>query len=450
MRSLDDKNISLQEKQVFWRIGVRIVPFLFLCYVIAMMDRLNVGFAKLQFIADLHLNEAVYGMAAGFLYLGYILFEVPSNMMLHRRGVRPTLLRIMLLWGVFTMALAFASNRYEFYALRFLVGAAEAGFFPGVLLYFTYWFPDRMRARVTSLFVMALPVSGIVGGPMAAWIMTDFDRVFGLRGWQSLFVLEGVPALTLGVVAYFYLSNRPADAAWLSAEEKRVVASTLGASGSSSSHAGPSKLREALRNKTLYSLAICYFAFYCVENALLLWIPTLLKSVGVGSLINIGWLSGGISVMATLGMLAVSFSSDHYAERRWHVLGCGVVSAISFLLLPLGAHSVQITVVLLLVSSAAVFGFLSLFWTIPSAYFKDQAAAGGIALISSVGAFGGTVSPAFIGWVKELSGSFYYALGTLGGFFLLSLILLYFTIPRKRTDVSAGRALATASGTESA
>ncbi|MFZ6646173.1 MFS transporter [Undibacterium sp. TJN25] len=432
MQTSQQQNISPDEQKLFARIGWRIVPFLFLCYVVAMVDRLNVGFAKLQFMADLHINEAVYGVAAGFLYLGYILFEVPSNLMLHKHGVRPTLLRIMILWGIFTMTLAFASNSYQFYALRFLVGAAEAGFFPGVLLYFTYWFPDRMRGRVTSLFVMALPVSGIVGGPAAAWIMTDFDGAFGLRGWQSLFILEGIPALVLGVIAYIYLANRPEDANWLTAEERRLVALRVDPAGTRQGPRGPSKIIEAMKDKTIYSFALCYFAFYCVENALLLWIPTLLKSVGVGSLMNIGWLSGGIAVMATLGMLAVSFSSDHFAERRWHVTGCGIVAATTFILLPLGAHNIAITVLLLLVSSAAVFGFLALFWTIPSAYFKDQAAAGGIALISSVGALGGTFSPAFIGWVKESTGSFYYALGTLGVFFLLSLVPLYLTITRSQ------------------
>jgi sugar phosphate permease len=437
MQTPGKQTISKNESAVFTRIGWRIVPFLFLCYVIAMMDRLNVGFAKLQFMSDLHLNEAVYGMAAGFLYFGYILFEVPSNLMLHRLGVRKTLLRIMVLWGIFTFALAFASTKYEFYALRFLVGAAEAGFFPGVLFYFTYWFPDRLRGRVTSLFVMALPVSGIIGGPVAAWIMTDFNQTAGMRGWQHLFMLEALPALILGVIAYFYLSNRPEEAKWLSTEEKLLVSQIVNPRSGIPAQRGPSKMREALGDKTVYVLAICYFAFYCVENALLLWIPTLLKSVGVSNLMNIGWLSGGISVLATIGMLAVSFSSDRLLERRWHVIGCGVVAGVSFILLPFGAQSTAITVVLLIFASAAVFGFLALFWTVPSAYLKDKAAAGGIALISSVGAIGGAVSPIFIGWVKELTGSFYYALGTLGACFLISLILLYFAIPgTKRSAVA--------------
>ncbi|BEU25743.1 MFS transporter [Paraburkholderia sp. 22B1P] len=416
----------------FWRIGMRTVPLLFLCYVVAMVDRLNVGFAKLQFLADLHLNEAVFGLAAGFLYLGYILFEVPSNLMLHRYGARKTLLRIMVLWGIFTIVQAFASNKYQFYALRFLVGAAEAGFFPGVLLYFTYWFPDHMRGRVTSLFVMALPVSGIIGGPIAAWIMTDFNNVGGLRGWQSLFILEGIPAIILGVVAYLNLADRPSTARWLSSAEKQVIAEQLNDDDRNVRQDQSTKLIDAFKNNVLYKLSICYFAFYCVENALLLWIPTLLKSVGVKSLMSIGWLSGAIALAATVCMLTVSFSSDRRRERRWHVLGCGMVAGICFLLLPLGATNIAVTVALLVASSAAVFGFLALFWTIPSALFKDTAAAGSLALVSSIGALGGTFSPIFIGWIKEATGSFYYALGTLGCVFLVSLLLLDSCFPRRQ------------------
>ena len=420
---------ELTPKAVFWRIGLRTVPLLFLCYVVAMLDRLNVGFAKLQFLADLHLNEAVFGFAAGFLYLGYILFEIPSNLILHRFGARKTLLRIMLLWGTFTMAQAFASGKYQFYFLRFLVGAAEAGFFPGVLLYFTYWFPDRMRGRVTSLFVMALPVSGMIGGPLATWIMTRLDGVGGLRGWQSLFLMEGLPAILLGVLVYVSLSDRPSNAPWLSTAEKEIVAAQLNMPGGAARGHAPGQFRNALKNKVLYRLALCYFAFYCVENALLLWVPSLLKNVGIESLMNVGWLSGAISFAATVGMLMISFSSDRRQERRWHVLGCGSVAGVSLMLLPLGAGNIVITVALLMVSSAAVFGFLALFWTIPSALFKDNAAAGALALVSSIGALGGTFSPIFIGWAKELTGSFYYALGTMGGIFLVSLLLLNTCFP---------------------
>jgi sugar phosphate permease len=428
------------------KIVLRILPLLFICYVVAMIDRLNVGFAKLQFIGDLGLTEASFGAAAGLLYLGYILFEVPSNLMLHRAGARRTLLRIMVLWGVFTILQAWASGKYGFYALRFLIGAAEAGFFPGVLLYLTYWFPDRLRGRVTSLFVMALPAAGIVGGPLAAWIMTGLDGHAGLRGWQWLFILEGIPAIALGVVCYLFLADRPEQARWLDGDEQRAVARAVqaGASGKgAAAGAGQVQLRDALRDPVLYKLAFCYFAFYCVENALLVWIPTLLKNVGVATIAGVGWVSSGIALAATAIMLAVGYSSDKRGERRRHVIGCGLAAGATFLLLPLAAHSVALTALILTLSSGAVFAFLAVFWTIPSALFKGRAAAGGLALISSIGALGGTFSPIFIGWIKEATGSYYYSLGTLGAVLILSLFVLDTCFPRTRREDAAEASRAT-------
>lgn len=423
------------------KIVLRILPLLFICYVVAMIDRLNVGFAKLQFISDLGMTEATFGAAAGLLYLGYILFEVPSNLMLHRVGARRTLLRIMLLWGAFTILQAWASGKHSFYLLRFLIGAAEAGFFPGVLLYLTYWFPDRLRGRITSLFVMALPAAGIVGGPLAAWIMTGLDGHAGLRGWQWLFILEGIPAIVLGVVCYLWLADRPAQARWLDGNEQcsveRAVQAGAAKPGAAAGTAAPAQLGDALRDPLLYKLALCYFAFYCVENALLVWIPTLLKNVGVATIAGVGWVSSGIALAATVIMLAVGYSSDKRGERRWHVIGCGLVAGVTFLLLPLAAHSIALTALVLTLSSGAVFAFLAVFWTIPSALFKGRAAAGGLALISSIGALGGTFSPIFIGWIKEATGSYHYSLGTLGAILILSLLLLNTCFPGRGREGAA-------------
>jgi MFS family permease len=407
---------------------MRIVPFLFACYIIAMIDRLNVGFAKLQYMSDLHFTEAQFGASAGLLYLGYILFEVPSNLLLQRSGIRLTLLRIMVLWGLVTMGLAFANTKYAFYCLRFTVGLAEAGFLPGVLYYFTLWFPDRMRARVTSIFVMALPIAGVIGGPIAGLILTHLDGTLGLRGWQYLFILEGLPAVVMGVVAYSVLANGPAQASWLTPAQRVLVAQDIAPPTETKTRA-PATFAETLKDPRVYGLAITYFVFFCVENALLVWIPTLLKFVGVKDLSQIGWISGGISLVSAVGMIAAAFSSDFFRERRLHVIGCGTVAALTFLLLPLGAGNPTVTIILLSISAATVFGFLGLFWTIPAAYFRGTSSAGGIAFISSIGAFGGFVSPVFIGQMKDLTGSFYVALGTLGGLLLLSMVLFWFCIP---------------------
>ena len=411
-------------RPVYRRVILRIIPFVFACYLIAMIDRLNVSFAKLQFMSELHLTETQFGFAASLLYVGYILLEVPSNLMLQKKGIRLTLLRIMTLWGAMTVLLAFARDAYQFYIIRFLIGAAEAGFLPGVLLYLTYWFPDRMRGRMTSLFVMALPVSGIIGGPLAGWIMTATNGLNGLHGWQYLFLIEGVPAIVLGIIAYFYLANDPADARWLTAAERSTIARQLTAQPTIGRDQ-PRSFSSALRDARVWGLALTYFLFYCVENALLVWIPTLLRGVGGISVMEIGWLGGAISVAAMVGMLAISISSDRLQERRWHVIGCGLVSGATFLVLPFASASLVGTTVVLMVAAVAVFSFLALFWTIPSAYLRGTSAAGGLALISSIGAAGGVVSPIYIGWMKDVTGSFYGALGSLGLLLILGMAVLY-------------------------
>jgi sugar phosphate permease len=412
-------------EQLYRKVTLRIIPFVFVCYLVAMVDRLNVGFAKLQFMSDLHLTETQFGIAASLLYVGYILFEIPSNLMMQKSGLGPTLLRIMTLWGIATLLLAFADSRFHFYGLRFLIGLAEAGFLPGVLLYLTYWFPERMRGRMTSFVMAALPVSGIIGGPLAGWIMTATDGMLGLRGWQYLFLIEGVPAIALGIFAYFFIARDPAHADWLDDSERAILAKEI-ASGQGRTDGQPYSFAAALADKRVWGLALCYFVFYCVENALLVWIPTLLRSVGHVSIFQIGWISGAISLVSMIGMQLISSHSDAVLERRWHVIGCGVVSGVSFILLPLAAGSLVLTTAILMAASVAVFAFLALFWTIPSAYLKGTSAAGGLALISSIGATGGIVSPIFIGWMKDLTGSFYESLGSMGGLLVLAMGLLYF------------------------
>ena len=266
---MSDVSSDIQSSALLYRrVALSLVPLLLLCYIVAMIDRLNVGYAKLQFMADLHFDEAVFGMAAGSLYVGYILFEVPSNLMLERAGVRLTLLRIMTLWGVFAMAMAFAANRWGFYATRFMIGAAEAGFFPGVLFYLTLWFPSGWRARITSLFAVAVPLSGVVAAPASSWIMTHMAGVADLRGWQWLFLIEGAPAVVLGVIAYFVLPDRPANARFLSADEKARIARDLEEDADSATASGT--FAQALRSPRTYVLALVYFAFYSTQSILLL------------------------------------------------------------------------------------------------------------------------------------------------------------------------------------
>ncbi|MGO4871937.1 MAG: MFS transporter [Roseiarcus sp.] len=414
---------------LYRRVAWSLVPLLLLCYIVAMIDRLNVGYAKLQFMADLHFDEAVFGMAAGSLYVGYILFEVPSNLMLERAGVRLTLLRIMTLWGVFAMAMAFAANRWGFYATRFMIGAAEAGFFPGVLFYLTLWFPSGWRARITSLFAIGVPLSGVVAAPASSWIMTHMAGLADLKGWQWLFLIEGAPAVALGLVAYFVLPDRPASAHFLSADEKARIERDLEAD--SAPDTACETFAQALRSPRTYVLALVYFAFYATQSVLLLWVPTLLRNAGVRDLAEIGWHTSAIFVAGAIGMAAIGWSSDRTQERRWHLMSCGIVASASLLLLPLAARSPDGTSLCLMAAAVAIFAFLALFWTVPTAVFGKGARAGGIALVSSIGASGSALSPAFIGWTQVLTGSLFDAIAVLALVFLSSMAALYVYAPER-------------------
>lgn len=424
-----EQNDIDSEKVLYRRVGISLICFLLPCYIMAMVDRLNVGYAKLQFMTDLHFDEAVFGTAAGSLYLGYILFEVPSNLLLQRVGIRLTLLRIMSLWGVLTMGMAFAANRWGFYSIRFLIGAAEAGFFPGLIYYFTLWFPNRYRARVISLIAVAVPVSGLIAGPVSAWIMTHLANVAGLHGWQWLFLIEGAPAVGLGIAAYLYLPDRPSDARFLSSLEKEKIIRAV--EEDVRSERAVTTFGEALRRPRTYILALIYFAFYATQSILLLWVPTLLRNAGVHELTEIGWRSSMIFLAGAIGMAVIGWSSDLTGERRWHLISCGTLACVAFFLLPSAAHNPNGTSLCLLVAAIGMFAFLALFWTVPTAEMGRGARAGGIALVSSIGASGSALSPIFIGWTQVLTGSLFGAITVLAIVFLFSMLPLYFYAPAR-------------------
>lgn len=408
--------------RIYGKIGWRLIPFLILCYTIALVDRFNIGFAKLQFLQDLNLDDEIFGLAAGAFSIGYVALEVPSNYLLSRIGLRKTLFRIMLLWGLVTCMLAFARGAEDLYALRFLLGVAEGGFFPGILFYLTLWFPDRLRGRMTSLFVMAVPVGGIIAGPLSGWIMDNANNEAGLRGWQWLFLAEGLPAIVLGAIAYLYLPDGPETASWMSEAERNHLSRDICAGKEDHNAAG--RFRDAFLNWRVYLLAVIYFAYFCSLNTILLWTPTLLKKIGVATTTEIGQLSGLISVIATIGMLIIGYSSDYTQERRWHVAASGFLASACFILLPVGSSSAEITVGLLAGASIGIFSILGLFWTIPSRQLSGPAAAGGLAFISSAGSFGGAVCPAFVGWATVQAGSIYPALAAVGALLAAGMIAL--------------------------
>jgi ACS family phthalate transporter-like MFS transporter len=388
-------------RKVTWKL----MPLLFVCYVLAYIDRANIGFAHLQFRQDVGLSEAAFGFGVGLFYLGYMLLEVPSNLWLQRIGIRRTLLRIMTCWGVVSVATAFVRTPIEFYAARVLLGVAEAGFFPGVILYFTYWFPASRRARVTSIFMSAICVSGIISGPMSGVILNTLTGAWHLNGWQWMFILEGLPSVGAGAVAYFCLTDRPEQAEWLSDDEKRMLLDTLRREAESKEGRAPKSIWIALREPKFYFLTFAYFSVPWASIVVHIWAPSVIKHSGVTDFWHIGALSAIPYVVGAASMYLMGRSSDRRLERRWHFMVSSTLAAGGVVLLPAFAHDVGVLMVLLSIATAGYLGMLSLFWTLPPAYLKPAVAASGIGLISSLGQFGGILAPTVIGLASSRFGS---------------------------------------------
>ncbi|PYE21483.1 sugar phosphate permease [Paraburkholderia silvatlantica] len=428
---------------LYRRIALRVIPFLFLCYVVNFVDRVNIGFAKLQFLQNLGLNEAVFGAATGIFFISYAAFELPSNLLLARIGARRTLMRIMVLWGLCTIAQMFVTGSASLYVLRFLLGAAEAGFFPGLILYLSYWFPDSVRARVNSALLLAVPVAGMAGGPLSGWIMGHMQDVLGLRGWQWLFLVEGLPAIALGLLVPLMLSDRPEKATWLSDADREALAHDL-KHARADAVVGHDRVSVSgiLCNRRIVGLAAIYFCIYVGMGAVTFWAPTILKAAGVTSVSNIGWLSGLISLFTMIGNVAIAWSSDRCGERRWHVVSCMVATACSLLLLRFSVGHVGITVALLAIAQLSIFTVPIIYWTIPAAQLTGRAAAAGIAIISTLGSIGGAFSSWAIGILTAHTGAPYAGLALVAGLLLFGSVLLLSLVSgtAPSPDIPAGHA----------
>lgn len=391
-----------RENAVFRKVVLRIVPFLILCYVFSYLDRVNVGFAKLQMSDDLGLSEAAYGLGAGLFFIGYFLFEVPSNLMLQRVGARTWIARIMITWGLVSGAFSFVTNETTFYVLRFLLGAAEAGFYPGVILYCTYWFPSHRRARVIAMFMSAIPVAGIFGNPLSGWIMDTFDGVSGWHGWQWMFLLEAIPALLIGVATMFYLDNGVRSAKWLSEEEKDIVEAAI---ARGTAHQKHGRVWDGFRDPKVWLMCLIYFCFVMGQYALTFWMPTFVKSTGIDDNFTIGVLSAVPFVAALIAMNLFGRSADKRRERRWHLVVPSLMGAVGFSLAAGWSGSTVLSLVALSFAAAGVLTCAPLFWSLPTAFLGGTAAAAGLALINSVGNLAGFVSPYMIGGLKDATGS---------------------------------------------
>ena len=392
----------IAEELVYKKVTARIVPFLFICYLAAYLDRVNVGFAKLQMLRELGFSETAYGLGAGIFFLGYVLFEVPSNVILHRVGARVWIARIMITWALISGTMVFVRTPATFYVLRFLLGAAEAGFIPGILLYLTYWYPSNRRGRITAIFLAAIPMASIFGGPLSGWILNSFSGARGLSGWQWLFLVEAIPSLLLGVVTLFYLDDRVAKVRWLTDGEKRVVAENIAREESGKED---SSLSHVFRNGKVWLLGLVYF---CVASGIYIisfWLPSIVKQSGVSDPLRIGLLTAIPYTAAIVAMIAVNTNSDRLRERRWHTLVPCIVTALGLAVTASATGNTALAMVGLTLAAAGASSAQAAFWTLPPAFLGGAAAAAGIALVNALGNVAGFASTFIVGWMTDLTHS---------------------------------------------
>jgi D-galactonate transporter len=427
--STQPRDIARQDA-VFRKVVLRLVPFLMLCYVVSYLDRVNVGFAKLQMSSDLGFSEAAFGLGAGLFFIGYFIFEVPSNMILQRVGAKVWIARIMITWGLVSGAFVFVTNETTFYILRFLLGAAEAGFYPGVILYCTFWFPSHRRARVIAMFMSAIPIAGIFGNPLSGWIMSRFDGVGGMGGWQWMFIIEAIPAALVGIWTLFYLDSSVQKAKWLTQEEKDLVESAVAEDISHQSH---HRLADAFKEPKVWLMCLIYFCFVMGQYALTFWMPTFVKSTGISSELTIGVLSAIPFLAALVAMNLFGQSADRRRERRWHLIIPALMGVVGFSMAAVFAGSTVLALISLSIAAAGVLTCAPLFWSLPTAFLGGSAAAAGIAVINSVGNLAGFVSPYMIGAIKDATGSTQLPMYILSAVLLVGSIAVYST---RKSDVN--------------
>jgi D-galactonate transporter len=408
----------IDENVLYRRLRWRLVPYLLLLYVIAWFDRVNVGFAALTMNAELGISEAAYGFGAGIFFVGYALFEVPSNLILARVGARRWIARIMVTWGLVSVAMMFVRGEMSFYLLRFALGVAEAGFLPGIIYYLSNWFPKAERARAVSWFMLGIPLGTVFGGPLAGALL-GLDGVYGLSGWRWLFLLEGVPAVVFGVITWLCLPDTPRDARWLNDAEREHVARRVAEeeSATRARHAASGSLRTALLHPTVWLLAVVMFCCQTGSYGLNLWIPQIVKGLSAQSNLMVGFISAIPYVCAALAMLWCGRSSDRYNERFFHVAVPSLIGAAGFAASAF-IHSPVLGMVALSIAAMGDLCTRGPFWALPARFLSGSALAAGIALINTMAALGGFVGPTIVGYVRQATGGF------TGGLLFLSALLV--------------------------
>jgi len=422
------------DSALFRKMTWRIMPLLFLGWVMNWIDRINIGFAHLGFQKEFAITEAQFGVMVGVYAIGYLLLEVPSNILMERIGARKTMSRIMLLWGLVTVMTGFAQNPTQLIWLRALLGAAEAGFFPGVILYLSYWFPAAYRARVTARFILANAVSGMLGGPIAGRILSHMGNVGGLHAWQWLFILEGLPPMVLAFMLFCMLSDRPSEAKWLTEAEKASISVALEADRRIQQNVRHAGFWGAVKDKRVYFLAIAFcLAIMVAGNVVNVWAPSILRGAGVKNLGNLGWLSALPYVVGVFFMFFVTRLSDACRERRWHFATPALIAAFGIAMLPQVTDDATLAVATLVVCTAGYLCATAMYWTIPTFYLSESARAGGIAFINTLGQLGALGTPVLIGWIKTHSGSMSSGLYIVAGLVALGALIIVATLPASMT-----------------
>jgi ACS family tartrate transporter-like MFS transporter len=413
-------NSSALASRTLSRIRWRLLPFLGLLYIVSYLDRVNVSFAKLTMNTAIGIDDATYAFGAGIFFIGYFIFEVPSNLILERVGARRWIARIMITWGLISAATAFVTGASGFVAMRFLLGVAEAGFFPGIILYLTYWFPASERARVVGLFMVAIPLSGLIGSPLSAELMRI--ESMGLDGWQWMLILEGLPAVLLGFVCLAFLPDRPRDAKWLAADEREWLEATLATDRSAVARDGHTTLRAALMQPRVWALAVAYFGIVLALYGSNFWLPSLISAHGV-ELRYTGWIAALPFLCGAPFMVWWGRRSDRRDERVFHLLAVALLGFVGFAAASV-LDSLPMQILCLCFALMGVYGSFPVFWTLPTAFLTGTAAAAGIALVNSLGNLAGYFGPQVVAWLTHGSGDYGRALFALGLSMLIPAIVV--------------------------
>lgn len=438
--AIDQAILSSPDKAKLYRkIAWRIMPILLISYIIGYLDRVGISFSKFQMMPDIlqgnvSMAEAVYGLGAGVFFIGYIIAGVPSNILLSKYGARKVIALLMVVWGTISMLSIFITNPTQFYLARFLLGLAEAGFYPGVILYLTLWFPSSQRAKMTALFVCGIPVSNIIGGPLCGWIIENMNGMFELSGWQWLFFISGPRALLIAVVIFFFLDNTYQSAKWLSPQEKEMItqdmvqgtSKKIGADGAAQEWT----MKTMLKSSAFTKMWLICFCTVMGQGGLAFWVPTMIRDTGVSSVLDIGLLTMLPYMLAVVAMLMAARSSDKHRERRWHIIVPFCIAAVSLIFIGLFPDNKVIVMVALCIAVASSLVPSPLFWSLPNAIFTGTCAAAGIALINSIANIGGFISPYIIGYFKNTTESNLVAMCVLSSMMILGAILTY-SVPAK-------------------